>query len=239
MDRPLVHEAPKAAPIASTKADKPVDVRLDGNRFRRKRFRLLLDLLDAQAGMGRPIRILDIGGTRSYWEAMRDLWQHLPLEITIVNLGATSNDDPPFHIREGNACAMPRYATDSFDVVHSNSVIEHVGHWAEMSAMAGEVRRLARTYFVQTPAHEFPFEPHYRTAFFHWYSQTTRARMLMRKKRGFRGPLADFDTAMHNVQSVNLLTATQLHALFPDAMLERESFFGLTKSHVAIRKDGR
>ncbi len=207
---------------------------IDTNRFRRARFRILVDHINLNLSGRSRIRVLDIGGTKGFWLGVRDLWQHLPLEITIVNLGAAAVDDPPFLVRDGNACSLS-YADNSFDLVHSNSVIEHVGVWKNMAAMAGEIRRLAPHYFVQTPNFWFPVEPHYRTLFFQWYPEVVRAQMLMRKKRGFRARETDLGSAMENVQSVCLLTAAQMHRLFPDGRLEREKFFGLTKSLVMIR----
>ncbi len=210
-------------------------MKVDGNRFRQARFAAFLALADKASAPGKTLRILDIGGTRSYWDALASLWAGRNWEITTINLGDASLDDGAFHIRPGDACAMPEYDDNAFDLVHSNSVIEHVGQWPQMAAMAGEVRRLAPHYYLQTPNLWFPVEPHYRTLFFALYQEAKRARMLMKKRRGFRGPHADFGTAIADVQTVNLLDAQGLMTLFPDGRLIRERFFGLTKSLTVVR----
>lgn len=211
-------------------------MQLDGNRFRRARMQMFLDLVrTVPRTANRPLRVLDLGGTRSYWEALSDLWQDQNFDITIVNLGGETLEDGLFHLRPGNACNLSEYDDNSFDVVHSNSVIEHVGHWPEMKAMADEVRRLAPHYYLQTPNFWFPLEPHFRTLFWPLYPESWRAAMLMKKRRGYRGPVATLDEAMENVQTVNLLTAGQMKALFPDARIQRERAFGLTKSIIACR----
>jgi len=208
---------------------------VDSNRFRRTRFeRFLAIAREVAAGKG-LVRIIDIGGTRAYWHGVEDMWTDLPLDITLINLDTPDSDDGIFHIRGGNACALLDHADNSFDIVHSNSVIEHVGHWPEMLAMATEVRRLAPRYYLQTPNFWFPMEPHYRTLFFQMYPENVRANMLMRRRRGFRGPYQTLDAAMRDVQSVQLLNAKQMAALFPDAQIEREKIGILTKSLIAVR----
>jgi len=209
-------------------------MKVDGNAFRRRRLKLFLSLLGEPSD--RPIRILDVGGTPQYWKATEDLWRPWRLEFTLVNIETEESDDGPFAIREGDACNLSQYADNSFDMVHSNSVIEHVGHWREMSAMAREVRRLAPAYYLQTPNYGFPVEPHYRAPFYHWLPESTRAAILQKHRLGFRGPLGSFDAAMQDIQTVNLLTARQLRELFPDAELHRERVFGLTKSLTVIRR---
>lgn len=210
-------------------------MKIDGNRFRQARFAIFLALADRAAAPGRPMRILDIGGTKNYWEALAPLWQDRDFDITIINLGTPAHDDGAYHIRPGNACAMPEYGDNMFDIVHSNSVIEHVGQWHQMAAMAREVRRLAPHYYLQTPNLWFPVEPHYRSLFFAHLPEAVRARKLMKRKHGFRGPYPDFAQAIADVQTVNLLEARGLTALFPDGRLIRERFFGLTKSLTVVR----
>jgi 2-polyprenyl-3-methyl-5-hydroxy-6-metoxy-1,4-benzoquinol methylase len=209
-------------------------MKIDGNYFRRNRFKLVLSAIDQASTPGKVTRILDVGGTQTYWQALEPLWRGRDLDITIVNLGSESADDGPYHLRPGNACALDELADRSFDLVHSNSVIEHVGRWEAMSAMAKEVRRLAGHYYVQTPNFWFPVEPHFRTALMHWYPEAVRANMLLRKKRGFRS-VDNFDAAMREVQDINLLTRRQLQTLFPDAEVKSEKLGPVTKSIIAMR----
>lgn len=118
---------------------------VDTNRFRIKRFSTFVKMLESIESKG-AVRVLDVGGTRPYWEGLRDHWGHIPLEITLLNLDALPEQDGPFRIVAGNACAL-EYGDDAFDIVHSNSVIEHVGGWQAMMAMAGEIRRVAPPLF--------------------------------------------------------------------------------------------
>lgn len=205
------------------------------NRFRRARFRRFRRLLEqaAKEAGGRPVRVLDLGGTPGFWRGVESEWRDLALEITLVNLGARDEDHPPFFLRGGDACHLA-YPDSSFDIVHSNSVIEHVGPWRAMQQMAQEIRRLAPHYFVQTPNFWFPYEPHYKSLFIHWLPEAMRAGMVLRKPRGWISA-STYHQAMLEVQAISLLTARQMTVLFPDARLERENFAGFTKSLLAIK----
>jgi hypothetical protein len=104
-------------------------------------------------------------------------------------------DDPLFTAAVGDACDMHEHADNSFDLVHSNSVIEHVGDWVRMEAFAKECRRLAPRYYVQTPYFWFPVEPHFSSPFFHWRSEQTRAKLLMKRPHGFSEKAPDIGAA--------------------------------------------
>ena len=167
---------------------------------------------------------------------MKDLLDGRKVEITLVNtIFGGSSESGMVHVL-GDARKLEALADFSFDLVHSNSVIEHVGRWEDMCSMAQEVRRLAPGYFVQTPYFWFPVEPHCTTAFFHWLPQSIRVSMLMRKPRGAWGIASDIDTAMRQIQSNSLLDKRMMAALFPDAYIEGERFAGLVKSLTAIRR---
>src|ERR1043166_6783206 len=93
--------------------------------FRLARFSVFLDLISSIPLMDRPLRILDVGGVEAYWRDKRKLIAR-PTEITLVNLDREPpSTKPGFVYLKGNACHLPEFADNSFDVIHSNSVIEH------------------------------------------------------------------------------------------------------------------
>lgn len=204
------------------------------NNWRVRRHERFMRLVDAVVAEKGRCRILDVGGTVGFWGALEDVWEGRPVSVTLVNLEAEAVPDARFESFAGDARALP-FADHSFDVVHSNSVIEHVGRWKDMQAMAGEVRRLARHYFVQTPHFWFPVEPHFRFPLFHWLPEPVRVAIVRRMACGFFPRAETLDDAMRFVEDSVLLTQTQMAALFPDALIERERVALLTKSLIAIR----
>jgi hypothetical protein len=206
-----------------------------GRGFRKRRFAWLLPLLDHVLATKGTCRVIDIGGEPDYWTNLQGMLTERRVEVTLLNLALSRISDARFTSVLGDARDLRQYADMSFDLVHSNSVIEHVGRWGDMLAMAGEVRRLAPVYFVQTPYFWFPIEPHNSTLFFHWLPESVRLSMLLRKSRGHWGRAPDVDSAMRQLQSAVLLDRRMLAALFPDALIKRERILGVTKSLVAVR----
>jgi len=203
-----------------------------GNRFRQRRMRKFLELVEPLRAAGRTVRIIDLGGTAAYWRALPGLYAAPDVEITILNLDGGAGRDSNLLVHRGDARAVD-FPDMSFDVVHSNSVIEHVGHWPEIARMAAEVRRLAPSYFVQTPNIWFPIEPHFKLPFVHWLPEQSRIAIL--KATGRLAPDISPGEATVSVQRICLLSRNQLADLFPDATIWRERVAGLTKSLVASR----
>ena len=56
--------------------------------------------------------------------------------------------------------------TSPYDIVHSNSVIEHLYNFENQKKMASEIIRVGQKYIVQTPNKYFFLEPHYLASFF-------------------------------------------------------------------------
>lgn len=206
------------------------------NSFRRRRTEMFLKVVDPILERKGEVHILDVGGTVGYWRTLESLLGSRNIRFTLVNLGGEPRDEGRFAIRPGNACDLAEYADDSFDIVHSNSVIEHVGRWQEMRRMAEEVRRLAPTYFLQTPNVWFPVEAHFSLPFIHWLPEQMRAAILYAPKGKFVPRDAPYDAAIEMVQRVNLLSRNQLSRLFPDARMVAERVGGLAKSWIAIRE---
>jgi len=188
--------------------------------------------------------ILDVGGRADYWQRVGlEFLEAQDVEILCVNyteaeLYADTAAGPRLKMAVGDARALD-FADGSFHLVHSNSVIEHVGGFADKRAFAGEVRRLAPAYYVQTPYFWCPIDPHWpKMPFFHWMPMSWRWRMLCRWKLGFAGPHRDMDHALGDLEATVLLDRAQMRGLFPDAVLHTERLLGLPKSLVAERRSG-
>lgn len=200
------------------------------NRMRSKRMAVFDSLV---VSLPRPLRILDIGGTTHFWE--RRGWADRPdVMITVVNLAAEVSTHPTIVSVAGDARDLKEFASMSFDVVFSNSVIEHVGDFGQQLRMANEVKRLAPKYWVQTPNYWFPIEPHFLFPGWQWLPEDIRVAMLMRRAFGWNGKCPDREKAREVVRHAQLLSRRDLKKMFPDARLVPERFFGLVKSWVAV-----
>jgi hypothetical protein len=167
----------------------------------------------------------------------------MDVKITVLNLEARGAgvDDETFNYVVGNACAL-EYADGYFDVIVSNSVIEHVEDpiglvtWQAQRKYASEVSRVGKSFYVQAPYFWFPVEPHYRRPFFHWLPLPVQAWMLMNfDLRGGRKSGSLHDAYERLKDHPRLPTFADMEFLFPDARIERERFALLTKSLTAIR----
>lgn len=211
------------------------------SRFRRRRFHLVERLIDSLLASREIVRILDVGGRRDYWDLLRkDL--HPRVEITILNyldnelsVGRRENDPITLHYVQGDARRMPQYLDRSFDLAHSNSVIEHVGALRDCQSFAREIRRVSDAYYVQTPYLWFPIDPHFGVPFIHWLPNATRAQLYSRYKIGYAARAATYTDAMERADHVNLLDQRFLREIFPDGRLIKERFGLMTKSLVMIR----
>ena len=75
---------------------------------------------------------------------------------------------PGLRFVRANGKALP-FADNSFDVVHSSAVIEHVGSRTEQQQLLRELLRVARrTVCVTTPNRWFPVEVHTSIPLLHW-----------------------------------------------------------------------
>jgi ubiquinone/menaquinone biosynthesis C-methylase UbiE len=112
-----------------------------------------------------------------------------------------------------------------FDVVHCNSVVEHVLVPADRTRLAAEIRRVGKSWFVQTPNRYFPIEPHSRLPLAQFLP-----RPLVRACLPFLKGIVGYQDQL----LWRLLDAREFSALFPGSRLIRERLFGLTKSLVVI-----
>lgn len=198
--------------------------------FRKNRFKLFTDMLSK---LTRPFRILDIGGTQSFWEMMNF---RLPegCEIQLLNIFPVEVSLKGFVSIVGDGRNLSRFREQEFEMIFSNSVIEHVGSYPDQKQMADEIRRVGQSFFVQTPNKYFPIEPHYHLPLFQFLPLNSKAWLHRRFALGWAEKAESDQTALVQAQSVNLLSKRALRSLFPDAEIIDEKFLFLTKSFIAI-----
>jgi len=197
-------------------------------RMRQRRFALFRSLIE---NLPPPVRILDVGGVQAFWELMGFV-DRPGFTITLLNLAV----EPVFHANfrslAGDARDMACFSDDEFDVVFSNSVIEHMGNFEGQQRMAAEVQRVGRCYFVQTPNRAFPLEPHFLFPWFQFLPRPLQVTMVQHFNMGWYKRQPDPTAATALVDEHRLLNVHELRALFPGAVLVRERVLGLTKSFI-------
>lgn len=194
-----------------------------------------MDRFVREFGITAETRVLDIGGTPECW----DLVAVRPRLVLLNTPRAKADLAAAAEWVAGDGRRLP-FADASFDVVFSNSVIEHVGDAASQHEFAREVARVGRSYWVQTPNRWFPVEQHLLTPFIHWLPKSWQRRLVPRWTvwAALVRPAADRRQfyGEHYLNDVRLLSAGELGRLFPGAGLIRERFCGLTKSLVAVKR---
>ena len=201
-------------------------VRFSGH-FRNRRWRELLTRFPDLSNM----RVVDLGGY--YWN-----WQHAPVQprhVVVVNLDDRRFDDEPSWVETitADACELPRALFwREFDLVYSNSLLEHVGGYWRRQRLADAVRRLAAHHWVQTPARYFPVEPHFLCPGFQFLPAAARAQLSRRwpLSPDRRKPCGH----LQSVLEIELISATEMRYLFPESQLYCERVAGLTKSFAAV-----
>lgn len=197
-------------------------------RLRRRRFELFKSLIST---LPKPLRIIDVGGTQLFWERM-DFVGDAETEITILNVSETKVTLPQIKSTIGDARDMPEFLDKEFDVLFSNSVIEHVGALDQQHRMANECMRIGKRLFLQTPNLFFPIEPHFLLPFMQFAPLWVKVFLTRHFRVGWYAKLPDKKKSVQRMRSVRLLTRSELQRLFPKAVIYRERLFGLTKSFI-------
>ena len=201
--------------------------------FRKRRMQLFLREIPLAPGA----TILDVGGFPATWDAVPDL----QCRITILNIdrqAVSERHAEKYEMVIGDGTALA-YDDRAFDVVFSNSVIEHVGDQRQQQAFAREVSRVGRSLWIQTPAKSFFIEPHLIAPFVHWLPQRWQRRAV--RYFTLRGLMTKPSPRQVDefLQSIRLLNYREFTALFPDCEIFVERFFGMPKSYTAIRRASR
>ena len=177
---------------------------------RKKRMALFVKIMKPIPNM----RILDLGGQPEIWDSVDPI-----LNITCLNLpGVAKTKHTSKHninYVEGDACNMPNFKRGDFDLVFSNSVIEHVGNYSKRLQFANEILRLSSKYWIQTPSKYYPIEAHCGMLFWWFYPEALRLYFLRKWKK----TLPDW-TVM--VETTTVVSGKELTKILPGSILKYE-----------------
>ena len=183
---------------------------------RRRMFDIFIDAVGPLADDS----ILDVGVTSDRLCASSNYFEALyPHKSRIT---ATGIDDcrflenlyPGLRFVCADGCDLP-FEDNSFDIVHSSAVIEHVGGRDRQIRFLRELVRIARRcVFVTTPNRWFPVEFHTILPLVHWLPDVAFRRIV----RTIRGP---FYADQNNLR---LLTISELSSCCRQAGIARYSF---------------
>jgi len=201
--------------------------------WRKRRFEWFLRLVAP-----RPADILlDVGGSPGFW-----ITQPQPVKrvdtVNVYEIAWTDQSAPEHNIRTllGDGCALA-FPDLSYDIGFSNSVIEHVGTWERQWQFASELRRVAGTLWVQTPAYACPIEPHYMAPFIHYLPRSVQKAVVRWVTPWGWIERPDARQVQAMVESTRLLRKSEMQQLFPDCeILTERMCWVLPKSYIAFRR---
>lgn len=134
---------------------------------------------------------------------------------------------------QGDGTAL-QFGFKQFDLVFSNSVIEHVGDWDKQRLFAKEMIRCGKSIYLQTPNKWFFIEPHLIATFIHWLPFSV-ARHLVRwfsiwgwVTKPSQATIDDF------LSHIRLLNEKEVKELFPGCNILNEKILGMTKSFIVV-----
>jgi 2-polyprenyl-3-methyl-5-hydroxy-6-metoxy-1,4-benzoquinol methylase len=202
------------------------------SNLRNHRLNLFKSLL---AALKTPVKILDVGGTLDFWKKSELINSTQTIQLTVLNMSPMEVDPKYQNVKTvvGDARNMPEFADDEFDVVFSNSVIEHVGDYRDQQMMSQEILRVGKRYFIQTPNLYFPIEPHFVFPFFQFFPRKLKFWLVTHFKLGWYDRVTDEKEAWAIVDEIRLLSRKEFMSIFPNGDLYQEKVFGLTKSFIA------
>jgi len=176
-----------------------------------------LKVLDVGTGFG-----INVAFLARWLSKDSEVWTVDPSKEVLANVKAVlaAQGLPGVKFVEASADDLD-FADGSFDIVFSNSVIEHVGDAASQRRFALEVARVGRSYWVQTPNRWFPIEQHLLTPFLHWMPRRWQRALAPRCNLWLLLVRASPDRRRYYIEhylgEIRLLSAACLRDLFPDA----------------------
>ncbi|SEO07123.1 class I SAM-dependent methyltransferase [Actinacidiphila rubida] len=218
---------PRTRALRNRFVDAPGSV---GERLRTARWERFRQLFPGIEGM----TVVDLGGTA-------DMWLRAPVRakhVHLINLEPHPEGLPDWISAENADVTAPDVAAalGSYDLVFSNSTIEHVGGHSQRRRFVAAVDKLAPLHWIQTPYRYFPVEPHFVAPGFQFLPLAARAKLVRHWPLTHSRPGSPQE-GMDAVINIELLTRAEMRYLFPDSVLISERVLGVTKSLTAVRAE--
>ncbi|HLF87759.1 MAG TPA: methyltransferase domain-containing protein [Anaerolineales bacterium] len=173
--------------------------------------------------------MLDVGGRAYNWTLITARPQ-----ITFLNIIPPKENEKHLPRIIADARHLP-FKNAAFDILYSNSVIEHLGTLENQQAMANECVRVGQRVYVQTPNRHFFIEPHLITPFIHWLPRSWQRKLLHNFTTWGLITRPSQAKCDHFLDEVHLLTRHEMRRLFPNIHIWQEQFLVWTKSFTAIK----
>jgi hypothetical protein len=175
------------------------------------------------------MRVLDLGGTAVSWRVLG----LRPGNVTVVNLDPDEEPyEPWIDLVQADACVG---GFGKYDLVFSNSLMEHLGGHARRQQFANVVQESASSWWIQTPYRYFPVEPHWMFPCFQFLPFRTRVMICQHRNRLHVPACKDAAEAAEVVASIELISATEMRNYFPTSEIWFERIASIPKSLVAIK----
>lgn len=175
-DASIQHESPETPEHATAARQPHVVLDLPSRRLKGLKIERLLDL----ASRPQPMRMLEVGtgsgGIAHYFGTHEQL--HIEVDAVDVHDNRLLTEGYRYH--QVSDTTLP-FDDQSFDVVLTNHVIEHVGDERAQRAHLAELHRVLRpdgVGYLAVPNRWMLVEPHYRLAFLSWWPHAWRSPYL-------------------------------------------------------------
>ncbi|TAN18160.1 MAG: class I SAM-dependent methyltransferase [Rhodanobacter sp.] len=155
---------------------------LPSRRFKGLKIERLLDL----ANRAQPIRMLEVGTGSGGIAHYFGTHPQLRCEVDAVDVHDNRLVAEGYRYHQVHDTGLP-FANQSFDVVLSNHVIEHVGDEQAQRAHLAELRRVVRSDgvgYLAVPNRWMLVEPHYKLVFLSWLPHAWRTQYLRAMGKG-------------------------------------------------------
>jgi hypothetical protein len=177
------------------------------------------------------MRVLDLGGTAVSWRVLG----MQPRSVTLVNLDqAEDGYESWMDFVRADACSGD---FGKYDLVFSNSLMEHVGGHARRQQFARVVQESAPSWWIQTPYRYFPVEPHWIFPGFQFLPFRARLAICRHWNTLHESARKDMAEAAELVASIELISASEMAMYFPTSEIWYERIMGLPKSLVAVKAE--